>query len=270
MISKVLVANRGEIAIRAFRAAYELGMGTKGPSLRRRRRPIKVAQAMPEPIGDELARRPGDVQVQDLDGGTGVTGKGQVLQFAMLGQQVAIMITHQRPVPLAVQFGAVTQALDDRLQARVVTSGHQSVMEVAVWRYPLLVGHRCAFQNVKSGDNTRLPLDVAAFDRQPQSHRFDFDPQFGQRNNISHRQLTDAKTSLGGRDYQAPFAQPGQRLTNNGLADPETSGQFDHSEFLPRPDGTVEQLGEYDIVDLFSTRGRSSAHLDEHNVFRYF
>src|SRR5579875_1175621 len=28
MISKVLVANRGEIAIRAFRAAYELGIGT--------------------------------------------------------------------------------------------------------------------------------------------------------------------------------------------------------------------------------------------------
>jgi pyruvate carboxylase len=28
MISKVLVANRGEIAIRAFRAAYELGIAT--------------------------------------------------------------------------------------------------------------------------------------------------------------------------------------------------------------------------------------------------
>src|SRR3954470_23695666 len=28
MISKVLVANRGEIAIRAFRAAYEMGIGT--------------------------------------------------------------------------------------------------------------------------------------------------------------------------------------------------------------------------------------------------
>ena len=39
MISKVLVANRGEIAIRAFRAAYELGIGTvavypvRGPQL---------------------------------------------------------------------------------------------------------------------------------------------------------------------------------------------------------------------------------------------
>ncbi|WP_165612294.1 biotin carboxylase N-terminal domain-containing protein, partial [Mycolicibacterium porcinum] len=28
MISKLLVANRGEIAIRAFRAAYELGIAT--------------------------------------------------------------------------------------------------------------------------------------------------------------------------------------------------------------------------------------------------
>ena len=28
MISKVLVANRGEIAIRAFRAAYEMGITT--------------------------------------------------------------------------------------------------------------------------------------------------------------------------------------------------------------------------------------------------
>ena len=28
MISKVLVANRGEIAIRAFRAAYEMGIAT--------------------------------------------------------------------------------------------------------------------------------------------------------------------------------------------------------------------------------------------------
>jgi pyruvate carboxylase len=28
VISKVLVANRGEIAIRAFRAAYEMGIAT--------------------------------------------------------------------------------------------------------------------------------------------------------------------------------------------------------------------------------------------------
>ncbi|WP_350223063.1 biotin carboxylase N-terminal domain-containing protein, partial [Mycolicibacterium porcinum] len=28
MISKLLVANRGEIAIRAFRAAYEMGIAT--------------------------------------------------------------------------------------------------------------------------------------------------------------------------------------------------------------------------------------------------
>ena len=95
---------------------------------------------MPQPIGDELARRPGDVQVQGLDGGTGVTGKGQVLQFAVFGQQVAMMITCQCPVPLAVQFGAVTQALDDLLQTQAVTSGDQSVMEVAVSSYPLRVG----------------------------------------------------------------------------------------------------------------------------------
>jgi hypothetical protein len=41
---------------------------------------------MPDRIGDELARRPGDVRVQGLDGGTGVTGKGQVLQFAVFGR----------------------------------------------------------------------------------------------------------------------------------------------------------------------------------------
>jgi hypothetical protein len=47
---------------------------------------FEAAEAMAERIGDELARRPGDVQVQGLDGGTGVTGKGQVLQFAVFGR----------------------------------------------------------------------------------------------------------------------------------------------------------------------------------------
>ncbi|MFD9666287.1 biotin carboxylase N-terminal domain-containing protein [Rhodococcus sp. NPDC059968] len=34
MFSKVRVANRGEIAVRAFRAAYELGAGTVAMSVR--------------------------------------------------------------------------------------------------------------------------------------------------------------------------------------------------------------------------------------------
>jgi hypothetical protein len=68
---------------------------------------------MPERSGEELARRAGAVRVQGLDGGSGVRGGARVLEFAVFGQQVAMVITCQCPVPLAVRFGAVTQALDD-------------------------------------------------------------------------------------------------------------------------------------------------------------
>ena len=49
MFTKVLVANRGEIAIRAFRAAYELGARTVAPFCATGRAPLAVCWARAAP-----------------------------------------------------------------------------------------------------------------------------------------------------------------------------------------------------------------------------
>jgi len=122
-------------------------------------------------VGNESFRGPFDVIGQSLDGAVGVASQGQILQLAMFGGQVALMIVGQRPPPPPVQLGTVTQSQDNPVQAGIVAARGQGPMKVMVRGRPWLmepsvrVDYRCALQEMMGRHDLRFPPHIPALDR---------------------------------------------------------------------------------------------------------
>ena len=110
------------------------------------------------------------------------------------------------------------------------------------------------------GQDPGLPLQVAALDRQAQGERFDLDPGLGQLGDVLDRQVAHPEAALRCRDQQALLGQAGERLPDDGLADPEPFGELDHLQLLAGMQAAVEQLGPKHLVHLFGTSRGSGRH----------
>jgi hypothetical protein len=82
-------------------------------------------------VRDQQGRGALDVLAQHGDGTVRVPGQGEVLELAVFGGQVAVVIVGEHPVPPAVGLGAVPQRPGDRLEPAVAAAGQQRLMEIA-------------------------------------------------------------------------------------------------------------------------------------------
>jgi hypothetical protein len=164
-------------------------------------------------VGDQLIRRPLDVEGQRLDGGVGVAGQGQIHELAMFGGQVAVAIGSQRPPPPPIQLGTGTQAQDNFLQAGIVAARSKGLMKVAVANAPLfavlpvVVHAGCALQEVMGRHYLRLPPHIPALDRQAQRHRFNLRARFREAGDVFDGKLPHPKATLRFGNDQALLGQ---------------------------------------------------------------
>jgi hypothetical protein len=139
-------------------------------------------------------------------------------------------------------------------------------MEVAVLNGPVLAdrsvvpGDGRPLEAVMRGQDPGLPLQIAALDRQAQSERFDLDPALGQLGDVLDRQVAHPEAALRRRDQQALLGQAGERLPDDGLADPEPFGEFDHLQLLAGMQDPVEQLRPEHLVHPFGASCGSGRH----------
>jgi hypothetical protein len=204
---------------------------------------------------------------QHLDGPVRVASEREFLELPVLAGQVALVIVGEDPVPPAVELGAVAQRVGDRLQPAVAAAGQQRLVEVAVLNGPVLAdrsvvpGDGRPLEAVLRGQDPGLPLQVAALDRQAHRERFDLDAALGQLGDVLDRQVAHPEAALRRRDQQALLGQAGQRLPDDGLADPEPFGEFDHLQLLAGLQDTVEQLRPEQLVHPFGASCGSGRHV---------
>jgi alkanesulfonate monooxygenase SsuD/methylene tetrahydromethanopterin reductase-like flavin-dependent oxidoreductase (luciferase family) len=244
-----------------LRPALSAAVGALGPSewsspvVRGGR--CQVVDAVFTGVRDQEGRSAVDVFGQHFDGPVRVAGKGELPELPVFPGQVALMIVREHPVPAAVELGTVPERVGDRLEPAVAAAGQQGLMEVAVVTRPVLAdrsvipGDRRPLQAVVRGQDPRLPLQVAALDRQAQGERFDLDTGLGQLGDVLDRQVANPEAALRRSDQQVLLSQPGERLPDDRLADPESFGELDHLQLLAGMKDSVEQLGPYHFVHLF-------------------
>jgi hypothetical protein len=207
-----------------------------------------------------------DMFGQHLDGPIGVAGEGEFLELPVLPGQVALVIVGEYPVPPAVELGAVSERVGHRLEPAVAAPGQQGLMEVAVLNGPVLAdrsvvpGDRRPLEPMVRGQDPGLPLQVAALDREAQGERFDLDAGLGQLGDVLDRQVAYPEAALRRGDQQALLGQPGERLPDDGLADPESLGELDHLQLLAGVQASVEQLAPKNLIHLFGTSCGSGRH----------
>src|ERR1700751_760113 len=101
-------------------------------------------------------------------------------------------------------------------------------------------------------------MDVSAFNRELQGHRFDLNACFGQRLDVWDRQIADAESALRGGDHEAVFRKADQRLPGYRLAHFEPCGQLEESEPFPGWNAPVKQILVQDLGDLVGAGARTS------------
>src|SRR5258708_11809070 len=252
------------------------GRGPAGsglPSLILAGRRCQVVHAVLTSVGDQQGRSTVDVVGQQLHGSMRVAGEGEFLELPVFPGQVALVIVGEHPVPPAVELGAVPERGGDRLESAVAAAGQQGLVEVAVLNGPVLVelsvvpADGCPLKTVVRGQDTGLPLQVAALDRQAQGERFDLDAGLGQLGDVLDRQVAHPEAALRRGGQQALLGQAGGALPADRLAPPGPFGKLDHLQLLAGIKNSVEQLRPKNFVHLFGAGCGSGGHLNNTTYF---
>jgi hypothetical protein len=207
-----------------------------------------------------------DVFGQHLDGPIRFARERELPELPVFPGQVALVIVGEHPVPPAVELGAVPQRVGHRLESAIAAAGQQGLVKVAVLNGPVLAdrsvvpGNGRPVEAVMRGQDSGLPLQIAALDRQAQGERFDLDAALGQLGDVLDRQFAHPEAALRCRDQQALFGQAGERLPDDGLAYPEPFGESDHLQLLAGMQDAVEQLRPENLVHLFGASCGSGHH----------